>query len=82
MSIIWTILIGFVAGLVARAIKPGDDSAGFIVTTLIGIAGSLIATYVGQAMGWYTAGQGAGFIASVVGAIVLLFVYQLIKRKA
>ena len=69
MSIVWTILIGFVAGLVARAIKPGDDSAGFIVTTLIGIAGSLIATYLGQAMGWYTAGQGAGFIASVVGAI-------------
>src|SRR6185369_1967479 len=77
MSIVWTILIGFVAGLVARAIKPGDDSAGFIVTTLIGIAGSLIATYVGQAMGWYTAGQGAGFIASVVGAIVLLFLYGL-----
>jgi uncharacterized membrane protein YeaQ/YmgE (transglycosylase-associated protein family) len=66
---------------VARAIKPGDDSAGFIVTTLIGIAGSLIATYVGQAMGWYTAGQGAGFIASVVGAIVLLFLYGLVKRK-
>jgi uncharacterized membrane protein YeaQ/YmgE (transglycosylase-associated protein family) len=81
MSIVWTILIGFVAGLVARAIKPGDDSAGFIVTTLIGIAGSLIATYVGQAMGWYTAGQGAGFIASVVGAIVLLFLYGLVKRK-
>ncbi|MDM0065981.1 GlsB/YeaQ/YmgE family stress response membrane protein [Variovorax sp. J31P207] len=81
MSIVWTILIGFVAGLVARAIKPGDDSAGFIVTTLIGIAGSLIATYLGQAMGWYTAGQGAGFIASVVGAIVLLFLYGLVKRK-
>jgi uncharacterized membrane protein YeaQ/YmgE (transglycosylase-associated protein family) len=81
MSIVWTILIGFVAGLVARAIKPGDDSAGFIVTTLIGIAGSLVATYVGQAMGWYTAGQGAGFIASVAGAIVLLFVYGLIRRK-
>ena len=81
MSIVWTILIGFVAGLVARAIKPGDDSAGFIITTLIGIAGSLIATYVGQAMGWYTAGQGAGFIASVVGAIVLLFVWGVIARK-
>ena len=81
MSIIWTILIGFVAGLVARAIKPGDDSAGFIVTTLIGIAGSLVATYAGQAMGWYTAGQGAGFIASVVGAIVLLFIFSLVKRK-
>lgn len=82
MSIVWTILIGFVAGLVARAIKPGDDSAGFIVTTLIGVGGSLIATYLGQAMGWYTAGRGAGFIASVVGAIVLLFIYGLIKKKA
>ena len=81
MSIVWTILIGFVAGLVARALKPGDDSAGFIVTTLIGIAGSLAATYLGQAMGWYTAGQGAGFIASVVGAIVLLFVWGMIKRR-
>jgi uncharacterized membrane protein YeaQ/YmgE (transglycosylase-associated protein family) len=80
MHIVWTILIGFVAGLVARAIKPGDNSAGFIVTTLIGIAGSLIATYAGEAMGWYTAGQGAGFIASVLGAIVLLFLYGLIKR--
>ena len=81
MSIVWTILIGFVAGLVARAIKPGDDLAGFIVTTLIGIAGSLIATYLGQAMGWYQAGQGAGFIASVVGAVVLLFIWGLLKRK-
>lgn len=81
MSIVWTILIGFIAGLVARAIKPGNDSAGFIVTTLIGIAGSLIATYLGQAMGWYTAGQGAGFIASVVGAIVLLFIWGMLKKK-
>ncbi|MDM0003731.1 GlsB/YeaQ/YmgE family stress response membrane protein [Variovorax sp. J22G73] len=82
MSIVWTILIGFVVGLVARAVKPGDDSAGFIVTTIIGIAGSLIVTYVGQSMGWYTAGQGAGFIASVLGAIVLLVLYGLIKRKS
>ncbi|MDI3384309.1 GlsB/YeaQ/YmgE family stress response membrane protein [Xenophilus aerolatus] len=81
MSIIWTILIGFVVGLIARAIKPGNDSAGFIVTTVIGIVGSLIATYLGQAMGWYAAGQAAGFIASVVGAIVLLFIWGLIKRK-
>ncbi len=81
MSIIWTILIGFIAGLIARAIKPGNDSAGFIVTTVIGIAGSLIATYLCQAMGWYTAGQGAGFAASVIGAIVLLFIWVLIKSK-
>jgi len=82
MSIVWTILIGFVAGLVARAIKPGDDSAGFIVTTVIGVVGALLATYVGQAMGWYMAGQGAGFIASVVGAIVLLFIWGFIKKKS
>ena len=82
MGIVWTIVIGFVAGLVARALKPGDDSAGFIVTTLIGIGGALLATYGGQALGWYAAGQGAGFIASVVGAIVLLFIYGLIKKKA
>jgi len=81
MSIVWTILIGFVAGLLARALKPGDDSAGFIVTTLIGIVGSLAATYLGQAMGWYTAGEGAGFIASVAGAIVLLFIWGMVKRK-
>ncbi|MDN4591885.1 GlsB/YeaQ/YmgE family stress response membrane protein [Xenophilus aerolatus] len=81
MSIIWTILIGFVVGLIARAIKPGNDSAGFIVTTVIGIVGSLVATYLGQAMGWYAAGQAAGFIASVVGAIVLLFIWGFIKSK-
>ena len=82
MGIVWTILIGFVAGLVARALKPGDDSAGFIVTTLIGIGGSLIATYLGQAMNWYRVGEVAGFVASVVGAIVLLVVWGLIKKRA
>lgn len=81
MSIIWTILIGFVVGLIARAIKPGNDSAGFIVTTLIGIAGSFGATYLGQAMGWYTVGEAAGFIVSVLGAIVLLVIWGLVKRK-
>jgi uncharacterized membrane protein YeaQ/YmgE (transglycosylase-associated protein family) len=81
LSLIGTIIIGFIAGLIARALKPGDDSGGFIFTTLIGIAGSLIATYLGQAMGWYTTGQAAGFIMSVVGAIVLLFVWGMIKRK-
>lgn len=81
MSIIWTILIGFVVGLIARAVKPGNDSAGFIVTTVIGIVGSLVATYLGQAMGWYAAGQAAGFIASVVGAIILLVIWGFIKSK-
>lgn len=81
MSIVWTVLIGFVAGLIARAIKPGDDSMGIIMTTVVGVLGALAATYAGQAMGWYTAGQGAGFIASVVGAIVLLFIWGLVARK-
>ena len=81
MSIVWTILIGFVAGLIARAIKPGDDSMGIIMTTVVGILGALGATYLGQAMGWYTAGEGAGFIASVVGAVVLLVIWGLVARK-
>jgi uncharacterized membrane protein YeaQ/YmgE (transglycosylase-associated protein family) len=81
MSIVWTILIGFIAGLVARAIKPGDDSMGIIMTTVVGILGALAASYLGQAMGWYAAGQAAGFIASVVGAVVLLFVWGLIAKK-
>ena len=80
MSIVWTILIGFVAGLVARAIKPGDDSAGFIVTTLIGIAGSLIATYGGKALGIYGVDETAGFIGAFIGAIILLIVYRLLMR--
>jgi uncharacterized membrane protein YeaQ/YmgE (transglycosylase-associated protein family) len=81
MSIVWTILIGFVAGLIARAIKPGDDSMGIIMTTVVGVLGALAATYIGQAMGWYTAGQPAGFIASVVGAIVLLIIWGLVAKK-
>lgn len=81
MNIVWTIIIGFIAGLVARAVMPGHQPMGIILTTLLGIAGSLIATYAGQALGWYTAGTGAGFIASVVGALVVLFVYGLVARR-
>jgi uncharacterized membrane protein YeaQ/YmgE (transglycosylase-associated protein family) len=81
MHIVWTILIGFVAGLIARAIKPGDDSMGIVMTTVVGVLGSVIATYAGQALGWYQAGQGAGFIASIIGAIVLLFLWSLVAKK-
>ncbi len=81
MGIIWTILIGFLAGLVARAILPGTQKLGFILTTVLGIVGALLATYAGQAMGWYTAGAGAGFLASVVGAMILLVLYGLVARK-
>lgn len=81
MSIIGTILIGFIVGLIARAVKPGDDKLGIIMTTLLGIAGAFIARYVGMAMGLYTEAEPAGWIASIIGAVVLLFVYGLIKGR-
>lgn len=82
MGIVWTILIGFVAGLLARAIKPGNDSMGFILTAVIGIAGSLLATYLGQFLHLYTVGETSGFIASVIGAIVLLFIWGMVSKKS
>jgi uncharacterized membrane protein YeaQ/YmgE (transglycosylase-associated protein family) len=72
-------VVGFVVGLIARAVLPGSQSLGIILTTLLGIAGSFVAGFAGQAMGWYQAGQGAGFIGSIVGALVLLFAYSKIK---
>jgi len=82
MSILGTIVIGFVVGLLARAVKPGDDKLGWIMTTLLGIAGSFIATYVGVAMNWYRQGEAAGWIASIIGAVVLLVLYGLVRRKS
>ena len=83
MGIVWTIVIGFVVGLLAKMLMPGRDPGGFIVTVLIGIAGSLLATYGGQALGLYNAGEPAGFIGSLVGAIILLVIYRVIRgRKA
>jgi uncharacterized membrane protein YeaQ/YmgE (transglycosylase-associated protein family) len=81
LSLIGTIIVGGVIGLIARAIKPGDDSMGWIMTIVLGIAGSLIAGYVGRAMGWYQPGQAAGWIASVLGAIILLVVWGLVVRR-
>ncbi len=81
MGIIWTIVIGFVVGLIARAILPGNQPLGYIWTTILGILGSLGATYLGQALGWYDAGSTAGFIASVVGAIILLIIYGMVAKK-
>ena len=80
MHIIWTVLIGFIVGLVARAVLPGNQSLGFVLTAALGIVGSLIATYAGQAMGLYTAGGAAGFIASVIGAVILLVIYGMVTR--
>jgi uncharacterized membrane protein YeaQ/YmgE (transglycosylase-associated protein family) len=80
MHILWTIVIGFVVGIVAKILTPGRDPAGFIITTLIGIAGSFAATYLGQAIGWYKAGEQAGFIGAVVGAILLLLLWRVVRR--
>ncbi len=76
MSILWMIIIGFVIGLVARALMPGRDPAGFFITAIIGIVGSVLAGYLGQSLGWYNAGEPAGFIASVVGAMIVLAIYH------
>jgi uncharacterized membrane protein YeaQ/YmgE (transglycosylase-associated protein family) len=82
MHLIWTILIGFVAGLVARFITPGGGPSGFFITAALGIAGSLAATFLGQFIGWYHAGESAGFIGAVVGAVILLVAYHFIQKKS
>jgi uncharacterized membrane protein YeaQ/YmgE (transglycosylase-associated protein family) len=82
IQLIETLIVGFVVGLLARAIKPGDDKMGFLTTILLGVAGSVIAGYLGRAAGWYQPGQGAGWIASIIGAIVLLFAYGAIRKRA
>lgn len=81
MGIIGTILIGFIVGLLAKMLTPGRDPGGFIITVLIGIAGSLLATYGGQALGLYHAGEPAGFIGSLVGAVILLVIYHAMRRR-
>ena len=81
MAILTMIVVGFIVGLIARALKPGNDRMGIIMTTLVGIAGSFVAGYAGQAMGLYTAGQPAGWIASIVGAIVLLVIVSMVRSR-
>jgi len=77
MNILYTIIIGLFIGAVAKFLMPGRDPGGFIITILLGIAGAVFATYIGQAIGWYAYGQPAGFIAAVLGAMMLLFFYRL-----
>jgi uncharacterized membrane protein YeaQ/YmgE (transglycosylase-associated protein family) len=83
MGIIWTIIIGFVAGIVAKFLHPGssNEPSGFILTTALGIVGAFVATYLGQAIGWYRAGEGAGFVGAVVGAIIVLAVWGFLAPK-
>lgn len=82
ISLLGTLFIGLIVGFIARAIKPGDDKLGWIMTALLGVAGSFLASYVGVAMGWYRTGQTAGWIASVLGAIALLVLYGIIQRTS
>ncbi len=82
MGVVWTIVLGFVIGVIAKLIHPGKENMGFIMTILLGIAGSFLAGIIGQAIGWYKAGEGAGFIASVIVAIILLVIYGKIKGTA
>lgn len=82
MGILWTILIGFIAGVLAKLITPGDNEpSGFILTTILGIVGAFVATYLGQALGWYQAGQGAGLIGATVGAIIVLLIWGAIAGR-
>jgi uncharacterized membrane protein YeaQ/YmgE (transglycosylase-associated protein family) len=83
MGIIWTIVIGFVAGVIAKFVMPGDNEpSGFILTTILGVFGAIVATYLGQSLGWYAPGQGAGFIGAAVGAIIVLAVWGFARRRA
>jgi uncharacterized membrane protein YeaQ/YmgE (transglycosylase-associated protein family) len=81
MNIFLIIVIGFIVGVIAKFFMPGKDPGGFIITILLGIAGSFVATYIGQHLGWYRGGQTAGFIGAILGAILILIVYRLIKRR-
>jgi uncharacterized membrane protein YeaQ/YmgE (transglycosylase-associated protein family) len=83
MSIIWTIIIGFIVGVIAKFIMPGDktEPKGFILTAILGIVGAFVATYLGQAVGWYGPGESAGIIGGIVGAIIVLFIYGLIAGR-
>ena len=82
MGIIWTIIIGFIAGVIAKFVMPGpNEPQGFILTTILGVVGAIVATYLGQALGWYQPGEGAGFIGAVIGAIVVLLIWGAVTRR-
>lgn len=82
MGILWTILIGFIAGVIAKFVMPGrNEPSGFILTTVLGIVGAFVASFLGQALGWYQPGEGAGLIGAVVGAIIVLAVWGMVARR-
>jgi len=83
MGVIWTIIIGLLAGIIAKLLHPGskNEPSGFILTAILGIVGAFVATYLGQAVGWYRPGEGAGFIGAIVGAIIILVIWGLVVNK-
>ena len=83
MGIIWTIIIGFVAGVIAKLVMPGDNEpSGFVLTTILGVVGAFVASYLGQSLGWYGQGEGAGLIGAAVGAIIVLAVWGMVRKRA
>lgn len=83
MGIIWTIIIGFVAGIIAKFVMSGDNEpSGFVLTTILGIFGAIVATYLGQSLGWYAPGEGAGLIGAAIGAIILLAIWGFARNRA
>lgn len=82
MSIIWTIIIGFIVGIIAKFLMPGkNEPSGFIMTTILGVVGAFVASFLGQALGYYKPGEGAGFIGAIIGAIIVLYVWSLVVKK-
>ena len=82
MSIVWTIIIGFIAGVIAKFLMPGDNEpSGFILTSILGIVGAFVASYLGQALGWYRPGEGAGLIGAIVGAVIVLVIWGLVAGR-
>lgn len=82
MNLIWTFILGLIVGVVAKAVMPGKDPGGLIITAILGIAGSFVGTYVGQFLGWYHQGETAGFLMSILGAIILLAIYRMFKKSS
>jgi uncharacterized membrane protein YeaQ/YmgE (transglycosylase-associated protein family) len=82
VGIIWTIIIGFIAGVIAKLVTPGrNEPSGFILTTILGIVGAFVATYLGQALGWYRPGEGAGLIGAIVGAVIVLLIWSFVSNR-
>ncbi|WP_082767104.1 GlsB/YeaQ/YmgE family stress response membrane protein [Bosea sp. PAMC 26642] len=82
MGILWTIVIGFVAGIVAKLLMPGsNEPSGFVLTTILGIVGAFVATFLGQALGWYNPGEGAGLLGAVIGAVIVLFAWSFLSNR-